>query len=171
MLDFFFLLIHPFSFLNIFFIYLFIRFPRWLSGKESTCQCRKCKFDPSVRKILWRRKWQPILVFLPGKLHGQRSLAGSSPWVSQGESDTTEQLKNKQLIYLAAPGLSFRIWDLVPRPGDQTPVLGSSVQSLATGPPGKSPAYSSLNGSCCLLPDTHLLETFVGLIVLASTVG
>ena len=90
---------------------------------------------------------------------------------SQEKSDTTEQLKNRQLIYLAAPGLSFRIWDLVPRPGDQTPVLGSSVESLATAPPGKSPAYSSLNGNCCLLPDTHLLETFVGLIVLASTVG
>ena len=29
--------------------------------------------------IPWRRKWQPALVFLPGKLHGQRSLAGYSP--------------------------------------------------------------------------------------------
>ena len=29
-----------------------------------------------VRKIPWRRKWQPTLVFLPGKSHGQRSLAG-----------------------------------------------------------------------------------------------
>ena len=28
----------------------------------------------------WRRKWQPIPVFLPGKIHGQRSLAGYSPW-------------------------------------------------------------------------------------------
>ena len=31
-------------------------------------------------KIPWRRKWQPTSVFLPGKSHGQRSLAGCSPW-------------------------------------------------------------------------------------------
>ena len=31
-------------------------------------------------KIFWRRKWQPTPVFLPGKSHGQRSLAGSRPW-------------------------------------------------------------------------------------------
>ena len=35
--------------------------------KESTCQCRRCGFDPWVEKILWRRKWQPTLVFLPEK--------------------------------------------------------------------------------------------------------
>ena len=47
------------------------------------CQCRRhrrCRFDPWVRKIPWRRKWQPTPVFLPKKLHGQRSLAGYSPW-------------------------------------------------------------------------------------------
>jgi len=48
--------------------------------KESTCQCRRHGFDPWVRKISWRRKWQPIPVFLPGKSHGQRSLGGYSPW-------------------------------------------------------------------------------------------
>ena len=37
-------------------------------------------FNPWVGKILWRRKWQPSLVFLPGRSHGQRSLAGYSPW-------------------------------------------------------------------------------------------
>ena len=31
-------------------------------------------FDPWVRKIPWRRKWQLTPVFLPGKSHGQRSL-------------------------------------------------------------------------------------------------
>ena len=39
-------------------------------GKESTCQCRRCQLDPWVGKIPWRRKWQPIPVFLPGKSHG-----------------------------------------------------------------------------------------------------
>ena len=37
----------------------------------------------------WRRAWPPTLVFLPGKFHGQRSLAGYSPWSSK-ETDTTE---------------------------------------------------------------------------------
>ena len=38
---------------------------------------------PRIRKIPWRRKWQPIPVFLPGISHGQRSLVGYSPWGSQ----------------------------------------------------------------------------------------
>ena len=49
--------------------------PRWHSGKEFACPCRRCEFDPWVRKIPWRRKWQLTPVFLPGKSHGQRSLA------------------------------------------------------------------------------------------------
>ena len=51
---------------------LYSGFPRWLSGKQSTCQCRRHKrpeFDLCVRKIPWRRKWQPTLIFLPGKSH------------------------------------------------------------------------------------------------------
>ena len=48
-------------------------------------------FDPWVRKIPWRRKWQPIPVFLPGKSHGWRRLAGYSPWGCK-ESHTIEWL-------------------------------------------------------------------------------
>ena len=54
--------------------------PWWLSGRESACQCRRHGFNPLVRKIPWRRKWQGTLVFLPGKSHRQRSLKGCSPW-------------------------------------------------------------------------------------------
>ena len=46
-------------------------FPGGTSGKESTCQCRRCKkyrFDLWVGKIPWRRKWQLTPVFLPGKI-------------------------------------------------------------------------------------------------------
>ena len=48
--------------------------PRWRGGKESACQCRRHRrgrFNPWVKRIPWSRKWQPTLVFLPGKLHGQ----------------------------------------------------------------------------------------------------
>ena len=54
--------------------------PRYLSDKEFICQCRRHQFDPRSGKISWRRKWQPIPVFLPGKSHGQKSLVGYSPW-------------------------------------------------------------------------------------------
>ena len=60
-----------------------VEIPRWCSGKESACQCRKCKrcrFNLWVRKIPWSRKWQPTSVFLPGKSHGQRSPADYSQW-------------------------------------------------------------------------------------------
>ena len=65
---------------------------------------RRCGFDPWVGKIPWRRAWQPTPVFLPGESHGQRSLAGHSPW-GHKESDTIEWLnKNRQV--LPSPGLS-----------------------------------------------------------------
>ena len=46
---------------------------------------------PRVGKTPWSRKWLATPVFLPGKFHGQRSLAGYSPWGHKG-SDTTQQL-------------------------------------------------------------------------------
>ena len=54
-------------------------------------QCRKHGFNPWVGKMPWRRKLQRTPVFLPGKSHRQRSLAGYSPW-GHKESDTTERL-------------------------------------------------------------------------------
>ena len=50
---------------------------------------RERRFNPWVRKIPWRRKWQPTTVFLLGEFHGQRSLVGYSPW-DHKESDMTE---------------------------------------------------------------------------------
>ena len=42
-------------------------------------------------QFLWRRRWHPTPVLLPGKSNGQRSLVGCSPWGGE-ELDTTEQL-------------------------------------------------------------------------------
>ena len=56
-------------------------FPGGASGKEPACQCRRhrrCRFNPWVGKIPWRRAWQPTPVFLPGESRGQRSLVGYS---------------------------------------------------------------------------------------------
>ena len=65
------------------------RLPWWLSSEEFTHQCRRRMLDPWIRKILWRRAWQTTLVFLPGKSHGQRSLAGYNTW-GRKELDRTE---------------------------------------------------------------------------------
>ena len=69
------------------------RFPTGgASSKEPACQSRRyrrCGFNAWLKKIPWRRKRQPIPVFLPGESHGQRDLGGYGP---QGhkESDMTE---------------------------------------------------------------------------------
>ena len=56
-------------------MHLLTNLPGVTSGKESACQwkCKGCGFDPWVRKILWKRAWQPTLVFLPGE----------SPWAEE----------------------------------------------------------------------------------------
>jgi len=50
-----------------------------LSGEESACSARG-RFEPWVRTISWRRKWQPTPVFLPENSQGQRSLVAYSAW-------------------------------------------------------------------------------------------
>ena len=53
-------------------------------SKEPAFQYRRHerhRFDPWVGKTFWSRKWQPTPVFLPGESHGERGLAGYSPWV------------------------------------------------------------------------------------------
>ena len=54
-------------------------------------KCRRCRFDPWVRKILWRRKWQPTPVFLPGKSHGRRGLLYYSPCGLNSNPATKQQ--------------------------------------------------------------------------------
>ena len=56
------------------------------------------RFDPWVRKIPWRRDWQPTPVLLPGEFHGQRNLAGYGPW-GHKELDTTEQLTHFRILH------------------------------------------------------------------------
>ena len=62
---------------------------RWHSGKESIYQCRRhrrLRFDPWVRKILWRKAWQTTPVFLPEKSHGQRNLVAYNLWSTVHEA-------------------------------------------------------------------------------------
>ena len=111
-------------------------------------------FDPWIRKICWRRKWQPTPGFLPGESHGQRSLVGYIPW-DPNESGTTEQVKPPPPIWLFQVLVKERrIFHLcfrhVSDQGSNPGSLRWQYVVLATGPPGKLPAstFDSCE-SCC----------------------
>ena len=53
---------------------------------KNLSEMRETWVDAQVEKVPWRREWLPTPVFLPGEFHGQRSLAGYSPW-GRRESD------------------------------------------------------------------------------------
>ena len=92
--------------------YVCLGFPGDAGGKDPACQCRRlrrCGLDPWVRKIPWRRAWQPTAVFLPGESHGQRSLAGHSPR-GRRESETTERLSTAACVYAY---VYFFLWNLL----------------------------------------------------------
>ena len=77
------ILIYPYALLLFNPMYTWIGLPWWYSSKESSCQFRRHKrhgFDYWLGKFPRRRKWQPTPVFLPGKSHEQRTLAGCRPW-------------------------------------------------------------------------------------------
>jgi len=75
-------------------------FPGGASGKESACQCRRCRLDLWVGKIPWGRKWQLTPVFLSGKSHGQRSRVGLQ---SMGLQWIGHDLATKQHQHVCLP--------------------------------------------------------------------
>ena len=58
-------------------------------------------FDLWIKKIPWIKEWQPTPVFLPEESHGQKSLAGYSPW-DRKKSNTTERQTLSLLTFLPA---------------------------------------------------------------------
>ena len=75
-----------------------IQLPQWLSGKESACNAGDSgkALDLWVRKIPWRRKWQPTPVFLPGKFHDRGAWQATVHGIP--ESDMTEWLKHNNIL-------------------------------------------------------------------------
>ena len=90
------------------------------------CRCLHCD---------WRRKWQPTPVFLPGESHGQRSLAGYSPWVCK-ELDMTEATEDTRICY--------------------EPKGRENCPALPTASPGARP------GPIALLDDAGIVQTCRG---------
>ena len=60
--------------------------PGGSDGKESACQCRVPGFDPWVRKIPWRRAWQPTPVFLPGESQDRGAWWATVPGVAKSQT-------------------------------------------------------------------------------------
>ena len=64
-------------------------FPSSSDGKASACNAGDTGSIPGLERFPWRRKWQPIPVFLPGEFHGQRSLAAYIQSMGSQDSDMT----------------------------------------------------------------------------------
>ena len=90
-------------------------FPGGATGKEPTCQCRhkRLKFDPWVRKIPWRRAWQPTPVFLPGKSPLTEEPGGLESMGSQGVGHEWSNLARTHGMYTRSEQLC-KLWT----PGD-----------------------------------------------------
>ena len=94
--------------------------PWWFSGKESACQCRRCRFDPT-----------PVL--LPGEPHGQRSLEGCSPWGLRVRHDLVTQQQQQPEPALYIPRVSL--------------AAAAAAKSLQSCPTLCDPIDSSPSGS------------------------
>ena len=115
-------------------------FPGGASGKESAWQSRRHKrsgLDPWVWKVPWRREWLPTPVFLPGKVHGQKSLVVYSPGVTKSQTllstahaDTYHRsLALKELHVLWKPEAGE-----VTQVGGAAPTLGTCLWSQEARP-------------------------------------
>ena len=79
-----------------------------------------------------RRKWQPTLVFLPGKFHGQRSLRGYSPW-GHKESDTTKHRTAQQPAKTMTAPITYGVSRTPARPSSKLPTLMRGNAFLLSG--------------------------------------
>ena len=82
-------------------------FPGGSEGKESACSAGDVGSIPELGRFTQRRKWQPTPVLLPGKSHGQRDLAGYSPWGLKRAGHDLVTNTTDTLIF-TAPGPSTR---------------------------------------------------------------
>ena len=91
---------------------------RWRSGKESICQCRRRRFHPWVGKIPWSRKWQPTPVSLPEEFHGQKNLAGYSPWgLKRVRHDWVMEHSTEQHLSNLVDVGWLNVWDVLKNDG------------------------------------------------------
>ena len=127
--------------------------PRWHSGKESAFQCRRHRrhgFDPWVIKIHQSRKWQnPLQYSCLEKSHGQKSLAGYSPWARQ-ELDMTKYAYTLRVALYRQP---TKVWKNIKHdhPYTLTPFthfhLGQIPEGSSPSPPPVLKRWSCMRSS------------------------
>ena len=142
-------------------------FPGGTSSKEPACQCsrhERCGFDPWVRTIPCRRKWQP----LPGEAHGQRNLPSYSPWdlttqVHTGDSGLQSGFHLKESCQYWGLKAHLNLFTYIyrlPRSSDfqvlSSPLSVSPVQ-LAP-PPSRHPSHASYARAYPSFPSTLTLS-------------
>ena len=106
-------------------------------------------FDPWLGKIPWRRKWQPIPVFLTGKSHGQRSLAGYSPWSHRVRQDWVSMHTRSLKFCLCLwwdPHLSFlgSLWSC-PKADSQSFLLSTNADGTCYTPASMVGSYDKVS--------------------------
>ena len=98
--------------------------------KSPAASAGDARFNPWVGKIPWRRTWQASLVSLPGKSHGQRSIAGYSPEGSQRIRLNTGKNGEGMLVSVLTPvGSSLRMF--LP-PWSLKSILSSGLQRFSS---------------------------------------
>ena len=121
-------------------------FPGIAVVKKQGESCKRGGFNPWIRMIPWCRKWQPAPVFLPGKFHGQRSLAGYSPW-GRKEWDATEQREGSSVQFSSVQLLSHV-------PLFATPWIAACQASLSITNTQSSPKLMCIE---LVMPSSHLI--------------
>ena len=118
---------HPWLF---WWLWIKLGFPGSASDKESPYQCKRlkrCRFDPWVKKIPWRRVWQPTPVFFPGESHGLRGLEGYSPWGCKKSWTQLKQLRTCSHNEHRSANISFRFWFVILADSPEVGLLGHMV--------------------------------------------
>ena len=110
-----------------------------------------------VGKIPWKRKWQPAPVFLPGKYHGQRNLAGCGPWGCK-EVDMTEQLTLSNRLW--PPGMDSGTAPTVFH-RDASPVSSFHLVHLEDWISGRQPFLSSFTAIVHLYDQVSFPSTWI----------
>ena len=138
-------------------VYCTSQVAQWLIIRLPMQVLRRPRFDLWIGKIPWKKKWQPIAVFLPGKPHGQRSLVGYSPWGCK-ELDTTESV-HPCTRHTHTHTVYYRILNIVPILGP-----GLSILYLLVPNSQSAPSFS------LTLANTNLFSTSVNLFLFYSSV-
>ena len=112
--------------------------PRWLRGKESACQCRRCGLSPWVGKIPWRRAWQPTPALI-WRIPWTEEPGGLQFKGSQSQTRLSTQTPRMLLEYLVGAhwtvtkGVGEKVTTGSLRGADDTLKLGGFEEHLMKG--------------------------------------